>query len=233
MSMIERLEGHQTTAASLFPGMMQLPQVNLHLEADGQRERLEQYISGIFQASYDARILEYLPLLFSLEREQGITAALGLRGAGTSRLFSECYLDMPVEEQVKRLHGVSCSRRNIMELGNLVASSPGDSAMLYLLVTAAMHKAGIRYLLFAANRAVRISIRRTGFTPLTICSADPARLEDGGACWGNYYDGEPQVMLGDISLTWDQIQAKPALKRVLQQHEAMVEELGNTIRANH
>ena len=42
---------------------------------DPGREKLEQYIAGIFQAAYGATVLEYLPLLFSLEQEGSIRAA--------------------------------------------------------------------------------------------------------------------------------------------------------------
>ncbi len=206
------------------------PAVRPCFDADKGREKLEQYIAGVFHASWDARILEYLPLLFSLQRETGYSAALGLRAAGKSRLFGETYLDTPVEQQIKRVHGYDCPRSGIMELGNLVASSAGDGALLYLLVTRALHVAGIRFLLFAANRAVRLSIRRTGFTPIVLGPADPNRLDDEGSRWGRYYEGDPQVMLGDISLSWKQSQAEPALRAALDQHALLVEELAETIR---
>jgi hypothetical protein len=206
------------------------PTVRPSFESDKGREKLEQYIAGVFYACWDAQILEYLPLLFSLERETGYSAALGVRAAGKSHLFCETYLDTPVEQQVKRVHGYDCPRSGIMELGNLAASSAGDGALLYLLVTHALHAAEIRFLLFTANRAVRHSIRRTGFTPVALGSADPNRLQDEGSRWGRYYEGDPQVMLGDISLSWEQSQAEPALRKTLEQHAPLVEELAETIR---
>jgi hypothetical protein len=198
-------------------------------QQDARREKLEQYIAGIFHASYGARILECLPLLFSLEREGDFSAALGLRSAAADTLFSEQYLDAPVEAQVQVLYGRQCSRSNIMELGNLVASSPGDSALLYLLVTAAMHEAGVKYLLFTANRAVRISIRRSGFTAKALVTAECDRLGEQCAFWGSYYGGDPQVMLGDIALAMEQARSRPAMRTTLIRYRETVEHLADTI----
>lgn len=224
------LETLKRAPASLPGADSYFPRIQPCFETDSRREKLEQYISGIFHASHGAKILEYLPLLFAMERETGYSAALGLRGAGNGPLFCEAYLDEPVETLVQRIYGVGCPRNQIMELGNLAASAAGDSALLYLVVTRALHLAGIRHLLFAANRAVRISLRRTGFTPVAIGPADPSRLEDGGRRWGSYYQGDPQVMLGDVALAWEQSEANPALWLSLEQYRDLVDDLAEAIR---
>jgi len=224
------LEALATVPAHLPGAESYYPRILPCVETDSRREKLEQFISGVFQASHGARILEYMPLLFAMERETGFSAALGLRRASDGSLFCETYLDDPVETLVQRLYGVGCSRHQIMELGNLAASAPGDSALLYLVVTRALHLAGIRHLLFAANRAVRVSLRRTGFTPVVIGPADPSRLEDGGRRWGSYYEGDPQVMLGDVALAWEQSEANPALWLSLEQHRGLVDDLAEAIR---
>jgi hypothetical protein len=192
-----------------------LPLASACPECSPAREGLEQYISSIFLAAYNARTLEYLPLLFSLESDDAYTAALGLRSAAISPLFCEQYLDSTVEDEVASLYAAQADRRSIMELGNLVASSPGQSVLLYLLATVALHQAGIKYLLFAANKAVRASIRRSGFTPKIIRVAEKNRLGAQAKHWGTYYEGEPIVMLADISLTMDQIMAQPEMRRIM------------------
>ncbi len=184
-------------------------------ECSPEREGLERYISSIFLAAYNARTLEYLPLLFSLESDDAYTAALGLRSAAIGPLFCEQYLDTTVEDEVVSLYGARVGRHSIMELGNLVASSPGQSVLLYLLITAALHEAGIKYLLFAANKMVRASIRRSGFTPKIIRVAEQNRLGAQAKHWGTYYEGEPIVMLADISLTMDQVGAQPEIRRII------------------
>ena len=199
-------------------------------ESSPQREALEQYISAIFSAAYDARILEYLPLLFSLEQDQRYSAALGLRSASVGPLFSEQYMDSAVEDEVLALYGVQVRRRSIMEMGNLVASSAGQSVLLYLLVIAALHEAGVGYLLFAANKAVRASIRRSGFTPKILCVAEQDRLGAQARNWGAYYQGEPFVMLADVSLGMEQAMAQPVMRKVIAAYRHAIPVLADSIR---
>ena len=199
---------------------------------DPRRERIERYISSVFQAAWDARVLSFLPLLCSLEQKGTLLAALGLRSGNHGALFCEQYLDVPVTAAVDTLHGGASCRGDILELGNLAASAPGQGAVLYLLVTAAIHEAGIRYLVFAANRAVRLSIRRSGFTPQAVAPARPERLGSAAQDWGRYYEGDPQVMIGDMLLTHQQACARPAMAVELERHAAMISALATTIR-NH
>ncbi|MEH6582990.1 MAG: thermostable hemolysin [Halioglobus sp.] len=195
-----------------------------------EREALEQFISSIFSASYGAKILEYLPLLFSLMDGKHHTAALGVGSAAAAPLFCEQYLDTAVEDQVMTLYSQRVGRRDIMELGNLVSTTSGQSALLYLLVAAALDEACVGYLLFAANRAVRASIRRSGFTPKIIHVADSRRLGVEAANWGSYYEGEPIVMLADIALTIEQARCQPVMCKLLDSYSHAIPVLADAIR---
>ena len=206
------------------------PTVRACPETHVGRERLEQYISGIFTAAYGARILEYLPLLFQLECDGSEQAALGLRGAGVAPLFCEQYLDAPAQQQVETLYNARVSRTRIMELGNLVATEPGNSGLLYIIITAAIHEAGVEYLMFAANKRVRNSIARCGFTPKVIQGAQRSRLGPQGLDWGRYYEGDPIVMLADIALTMRQISAQPALQQIIEAYQYFIPALADSIR---
>ena len=53
-------------------------------------------------------------------------------------------------------------------------------------------------MVFTATRELRNSFRRLGLNPLRLARADPARLPDGGANWGSYYEHDPLVMAGRI-----------------------------------
>ncbi|MEH6590668.1 MAG: thermostable hemolysin [Halioglobus sp.] len=207
------------------------PESGMCLIGDRGREKLEQYISSIFQASYGARIFEYLPMLFNLNREGSFSAALGLRSAAREALFCESYLDAPLETHVQTLFGANTERHELMELGNLVSSRSGDAALLYVLITAAIHMAGVRYLLFAANTAVRQSIKQVGFTPKAVCAADPGCLPDSGESWGSYYRGNPQVMIGDMALTNLQSRANPHINALLEMYAGSISELSVQIRS--
>lgn len=208
-----------------------LPKVYATVASNQHRESLEQYISSIFQAAYGANILQYLPALFCLRQGHSYTAALGLGSAASSPLFSEQYLQTSIELQVHTVYGKKASRHNIMELGNLVASAPGQGPLLYLLIAAALHEAGIEYLVFVANKTVRLSIERSGFTPVAIQAADPASLGRSAKCWGTYYEGDPVVMLADIELSQRQALSQPLLRETLKQYEAEIGSLAGVIRS--
>jgi len=110
---------HQSLTGSVLPLLGAFP------ETHPGRERLEQYIAGVFQAAWDARVLGFLPLLCSLQQQGHVSAALGLRSANHGPLFCEQYLSRPALEEVEALYGGRCLPGNLMELGNLAASHPG------------------------------------------------------------------------------------------------------------
>lgn len=196
-----------------------------------QRERVERYIAAIFSAAYRASVLEFLPLLVFLEQDSDLQAALGLRCAREGSLFCEAYLPHPVEQHVRESFGRRVNRSQVMELGNLVSSQPGQAVALYLLVVAALGQAGISHLLFAANRAVRLSIKRCGFVTREICAADPACLQGRSQMWGSYYDGDPKVVLADIRQAVEHGRNHPAIAGLWQRETLAIASLADAIRS--
>lgn len=196
-----------------------------------QRDSIERYIASIFRAAHGASILEFLPLLIFSEQDRAPQAALGLRSASGDRLFCERYLSCPVEHYVAELFGCRVSRSQVMELGNLVASQPGQSVALYLLVVAALGQAGIRHLVFAANRAVRLSIKRCGFDTREVCAADPAQLGAAAPMWGSYYDGDPRVVLADIPQAVKHGTNHAAISALWRRESIAIDSLADAIRS--
>ncbi|RLQ22471.1 hypothetical protein DWB85_07575 [Seongchinamella sediminis] len=200
------------------------------LLGDPGRERLEQFIAGVFHAAYGATVLEYLPLLFSLEQEGIIQAALGLRSARGQSLFCEQYLDTPLDYHVQREFGRPVNRGQLMELGNLAGSIPGMSVTLYLLAVAALDQAGISYLVFAANRTVRRSIRRCGFQTRVLGEAQARCLGERASEWGSYYQGCPQVILADIGDGVEHGMKHPLIGELWRREQPLIATLADAIR---
>ena len=195
-----------------------------------QREPVERYITSIFRAAYGASVFEFLPLLVFMEQDRDLQAALGLRGANNTSLFCEAYLPSPVEDHVARVFGRQVSRGQVMELGNLVASQPGQAVALYLLVVAALGRAGISHLVFAANRAVRMSIRRCGFVTREVCPADPEQLDGRAQMWVSYYDGDPRVVLADIAQAVVHGSHHPRISALWSREKLAIDSLADAIR---
>jgi hypothetical protein len=203
-----------------------------HSVASGElREEIQRYISGVFQISHGALVKEFMPLLASLRDDGNLTAALGLRGATTGPLFCEQYLDEPVEHHIQSVFGQQAARASVLEVGSLVASNPGHAALLYTLVGVAMIQAGVHYLLFTANRAVRLSLRRSGLASVPIAHADRSRLAGSATDWGSYYNGDPMVMLGDVRAAMEHCNANHQKDSFLRHYHAPVNALAGRIQS--
>lgn len=207
------------------------PSIELNICDGAAREDARRYIAGIFRISYGAEVSQFMPLLVGLRENGSLTSALGLRGAARSPLFSEQYLDQPAEAHVASLFGTTVGRERILEMGNLVASNRGHASLLYTLVGAAMYEAGVDYLLFTANRAVRISLKRSGLDSVPIASADRSLLGAAGDKWGSYYNGDPKVMLGDVRTAMERCTSRPETRDLLRHYRASIDELVTVIQS--
>ena len=203
----------------------EVPALEFSTHDRGNAKEVQRYIATVFRINYGAQLSEFMPLLVSLRLADRLTAALGLRGAAGGRLFCEQYLDHRVENCVEAVFGQPVQRGRILEMGNLVASNPGHAALLYTLVGAAMYEAGVDYLVFTANRAVRLSLKRSGLASVPIAAADRNRLDTTGGDWGSYYNGDPRVMLGDVGAAMKACSANPLIAGVIGLYQGSIDEL--------
>ena len=166
-----------------------------------ERRAFEQFIAERLSRAYGARLTHFLPHLLGVKDGLGRwQAAAGYTAAGAQALFLEQYLDKPVEQALAAALGAPISRNSVVEVGNLAAISAGMARALIPQLARHLHRMGYRWVAFTATRALRNSFQRLGLKPVPIAPADPARLAEGGAHWGSYYDQDPVVMAGKISL---------------------------------
>jgi hypothetical protein len=162
------------------------------------RAECEQFIGTRFFAAYAARVTRFSPYLLGLRDALGhFCAAVGYTPAEGRRLYLEQYLDAPVE-QLLAPRGVA--RHSIVEVGHLAASTAGLGRALIPLLAQHLHRLGYLWVVFTATRELRNAFARLGLTPLELAVAEPARLPDGGARWGSYYEHAPVVVAGRIAL---------------------------------
>jgi hypothetical protein len=166
-----------------------------------ERRAFEQFIAERFSRAYGARLTHFLPhLLGVMDGLARWQAAAGYAAAGAQALFLEQYLDRPIEQALGAAVGRPIARGSIVEVGNLAAISAGMARALIPQLARHLHRMGYRWVAFTATRALRNSFHRLGLKPLPIAVADRARLADRGLSWGSYYDQDPVVMAGKISL---------------------------------
>ena len=201
-----------------------LPSLKWAEQYDRQRERVEQFISGVFQAGFQAKIMTYAPHLLYLESERRIQASLGLRHAVGCALFCEAYLETDI---ISAIGATDLSRVDIYELSNLASMNPGSGAHLYILAAIVLDMVGCKKLVFTANKAVRNSIAKGGFTARFLANADVERVSNSSDQWGTYYDGEPQVMVADIPESAAIIRANPQMMALVNLAQSELQHIAN------
>lgn len=170
-----------------------------------QRGLAEAFVRAVFATAYKARLGSFYPLLLGISRDSGEYAAVaGIRPAGGTALFSEHYLDQPVEDILR------AERTGIVEIGNLAPASAGQARWLICTLSAFLIGAGFTHVVFTSVPKLRNAFSRMGLPLARIADADRQRLpahEQGE--WGSYYDCGPAVYAGDI------VTAIPALTRLM------------------
>lgn len=185
------------------------PVFAMHNIHSPQRSALETYIAREFENAYGATVTQFLPQLFSMQCQGRISAVVGTRAASSGDLFVERYLDEPIERAISRVFPATVARRDVVEIGNLVATHPGACQLLFVLHAATFDKAGFRWAAFAATEQVRAIMHKLNVVTFTVGSADPKRLRDESAQWGRYYDSNPTVQVVDGAATMAQLRRSP------------------------
>ena len=166
-----------------------------------ERSALEQFIAQVFEKTYGARVQHFAQVLMGLRGKNGEwLAAFGYTPATGHPLFIENYGGGCVEQQISSKLDTLVKRDQVVEVGNLAASSGGAARMLITRATQYLYEAGFTWVVFTATRSLLNSFSRLDLRPILLATADPARLPDQGRSWGRYYEKHPQIMAGSILL---------------------------------
>lgn len=199
----------------LSPG----PRFELLDARDALRGEAEQYVAQRYQAAYHAELSHFLPLLMTMRCLGALSGVAGMGPATVQPLFLERYLDAPVEQVLAAHSGQAVARAGLVEIGNLAADQRGASHLLFVLFSAVLHRAGYRWMVFTATRALRNNLNKLGFPLLTLGSASLDQIPaDERASWGSYYDTDPLVVAGSLDEAVRIIHERPLLRRVLRMY---------------
>lgn len=188
----------------------------LHSE-DPRRSSVEQLIAAGFAQAYGAQISHFMPDLLAVSSRGEWQAALGIRGGQNSKLFVEQYLDADICTVLADA-GLSCQRRDVVEIGNLYAANRQFTLLLFVVLAYALHQLGYRQLVCCATTQVQQLLSRHGLALTQLAAGDPARLGDAAANWGSYYQTHPQVCRLDLTQAMQLIAADARLAALPHQH---------------
>jgi hypothetical protein len=190
---------------------------------DTGRKPLEDFIYNTFQRTYGAALRAFYPNLTAFTIGGQIRGVMGYRNATTQLLFSEQYLDAPVERVMTTHLDQIVERRHVVEVGNLALTGTGEARWVIATMTVFLQAAGYRWVLFTAVKPLFNAFQRLGLKPVQIAIPDPERLPDAGKHWGSYYQAGPLVYAGNIEAGYKKLRAhvsrhQPRLHALL--HEA-------------
>jgi Thermostable hemolysin len=156
------------------------------------RAQVERFIADVYREHYAASLTSFPPDLIAMFGEDGeCVCAAGLRYAHTG-FFSECYLDVPVEQALSRATRKAIDRSNIFEVTGLASSAPRAATRFLRRVVAYGELAGFDWAFFTATQRLRELLNRIDLPPLALAVADPRRVAN-AETWGSYYASTPIV----------------------------------------
>ena len=180
------------------------------------RGSLERFIADVYACQYGAQVRHFTQTLVGVRsRDSQWAAAVGYTLAGPAALFLEQYLDQPAEAAVAKCIGTAVCREQLVEVGNLAATTAGAARQIIVGMTALLHRLGRSWVVLTSTKALLNSFARLDIHPIPIAAADPKRLPDGGASWGTYYAGGPRVMTASIALEHARLAARNQFVRTL------------------
>ena len=170
-------------------------------QAHPRRGEAEGLIEQAYQRAYDGVVSHHFPHLIGIRNADGaLVAAAGFRWAHQEPLFLEQYLDAPIEVAASRPGLEIVQRDEIVEIGSLATDGGGASAALFAALAAHLRTQGATFAAATATRRLRRLFGLVGFETHRIAAANPARLADGGLAWGRYYEHDPVVVGGAVSV---------------------------------
>lgn len=173
--------------------------IKAYLPSHSDRTTIENYIAEVFKHKFSASLNEFMPLLVTFEQEDGsISAALGIRFADQQTLFAEQYTQKEIDHVVLEQFNILDKREHIVEIGSLASTQSGYARHLFLAMTKILTQWRYQWLTFTAIPAVLNVFRKLRLNPVELCNATLKDLINTTTDWGNYYDKNPKVMIGDV-----------------------------------
>jgi len=198
-------------------------------EQSTERRQLESSITRKFERVYGAHLNHFLPELLRLGVSDELGAVVGIRPAGSGALFLEQYLDQPVEQSIARAFKTPVDRAQVIEIGNLAAEVPGMAYALFAVLATVLSRAGYRWVACTATPQVELMLSKMRFSSRTLCNADPARLEEGSADWGDYYASKPRVIAGDVRRAAAQVGKNREMRALVRHFEPQIAQMAASL----
>lgn len=164
---------------------------------DNTAEEARKYICNIYKKNYNA-VINPDPDIIITSRDivtGELVACTGISFAAPSlHLFSERYLDGPLEEVIFQQTDLQLARYQIAEVGSLASDNPNAAADLIRLMPIITWFMGCKAVLCTSTRRLRRLLSFHQVPYLVLADASPEMLSaEEKVAWGSYYEQTPQT----------------------------------------
>lgn len=161
---------------------------------------LQRYIQTAYRHAFNATIPHFLPHLLGLYRADGqLVGACGLNFAKQGPLYLEHYLPDSIEAAIQVHLGKTTNRTAIVEVGNLACAEPGHGQLMFAALCRLLCENGLHYVVFTGTAKLRNSFVRLHLSPVELANASASQVGEDAKAWGQYYQCQPKVMLGELA----------------------------------
>lgn len=150
------------------------------------------HVRQVYARCYGAQVTGFArELAVATDAAGAVSCVAGMRHAGEG-LFSQVYLDAPLNEVLGRHYGDVVLPGEIVEIASMACARPAVGLPLLDAMTDRGRAAGMRYAVFTATRPLWTMLERAGVPLARLAPARADRVAD-PASWGGYYDTDPWV----------------------------------------
>ena len=161
--------------------------------SDRLRSAVEDAIRTLYWKRYEALLSSFAQTIVAeLSQSGGVECAAGVR-FGNEAFFSECYLDLPMEQLLQEHLGRTVRRDKIVEVSHLAAPSCGRSLPFVQNLIELLRTRNAEWAIFTATKPLRSLLRRNRLAMIELGCAERSRVPHPES-WGNYFKHDPRIM---------------------------------------
>jgi Thermostable hemolysin len=160
---------------------------------DRLRPVVEDAIRNLYWKRYSASLSSFASMIVAEVTQCGhVECAAGIR-FGNETFFSECYLELPMEQALADHLADTVDRERIVEVCHLAGMSPGHSLPFVQTLIGLLRTMDIEWAVFTATKPLRNLLQRNRLAMIELGCADRSRVPNPES-WGDYFRYEPRIM---------------------------------------
>ena len=184
--------------------------IELVSKASSCRSKVEAFIQASYQKHFSAHLSSFFPLILSITRisDNTLLGAVGVRYANDEKLFSECYVNEPIEDSIfaneTDLSTGLITRNKIIELGNFVVRKNTDIKTVVPMISKFVKSLDVEWTVYTLTRPIKTHFQRLGIDLCFLSDANLEAVNGAAADWGNYYRFKPAVYYSSVKNNMNQ-----------------------------